>query len=458
LTPPSPPSLAEVRQGLAEGVPAGIADEDGARRLWWAALAVLQDDLLSRGCREGVWLASPLPALHEPALLEHLHGWIWTPPGWGQLQPELPAADQGPAGAAPPLTLLPLHPEDGTDPLLMLISPQLQVALALEGPPGARRLLVRFEAPVLAKALQLLGQRLQHDNPGAATTLRHQLDHLGPLASPAGSGEGFWPRLAERLALAAPALTLVSAPDPDESSPQLQLLEALAHEVRTPLATIRTLVRSLLRRSDLPSQVQQRLDQIDAECSEQIDRFGLIFQAAERRRQPVGDLRLARTDLGSLLLQLIPAWERLLARRQLTLAVQRPDPMPEVLSEPALLEKMLTGLMDRFSRSLRRGTRVQVDLQVTGDRLKLRFGSGDGAAADTTLPPPREPVGPVLSWDPTTGSLQLSPGATRDLFARLGGLYTERAGRTLTLYLPVAGNVDGCEESAAPRERPDRKC
>jgi hypothetical protein len=129
-----------------------------------------------------------------------------------------------------------------------------------------------------------------------------------------------------------------------------------------------------------------------------------------------------------------------------------------VLSEPALLEKMLTGLMDRFSRSLRRGTRVQVDQQVAGERLKLRFGSGDGPVSDASMPPPREPVGPVLSWDPTTGSLQLSPGATRDLFARLGGLYTERAGRTLTLYLPVAGNVDGCEESAAARETPDREC
>ncbi len=458
MSPPSPPSLADVRHGLADGVPTGHADDDGARRLWWAALAVLQDDLVASGCRQGVWLASPLPALHEPALLEHLHGWIWTPPGWGQLQPELPAADQGPGGAPPPLTLLPLHADDGTDPLLMLISPQLQVALALEGPPSGRRLVVRFEPDVLATALQHLGQRLQHDNPGAAAALRHQLDRLGPLASHPTTGEGFWPRLAERLALAAPALTLVSAPDPDDSNPQLQLLEALAHEVRTPLATIRTLVRSLQRRRDLPSQVQQRLDLIDAECSEQIDRFGLIFQAAERRREPAGHLRLARTDLESLLLQLIPAWERLLARRQLTLAVQRPDPLPEVLSEPALLEKMLTGLMDRFSRSLRRGTRVQVDLQVAGERLKLRFGSGDDPVSDASMPPPREPVGPVLSWDPTTGSLQLSPGATRDLFARLGGLYTERAGRTLTLYLPVAGNVDGCEESAAARETPDREC
>lgn len=439
MSPPPPPSLADVRQGLTEGVPAGHADDDGARRLWWAALAVLQDDLLASDCRQGVWLASPLPALHEPALLQHLHGWIWTPPGWGQLQPELPAADNGSGGEQAPLTLLPLHPDDGTDPLLMLISPQMQVALTLEGPANGRRLVVRFDPAVLATALQRLGQRLQHDNPGAAAALGRQLDRLGPLASPATTGESFWPRLAERLALAAPALTLVSAPDPDASNPQLQLLEALAHEVRTPLATIRTLVRSLLRRSDLPAQVQQRLDLIDAECSEQIDRFGLIFQAAERQREPAGHLRLARTDLGSLMLQLIPAWERLLARRQLTLSVQRPDPLPEVLSEPALLEKMLTGLMDRFSRSLRRGTRVQVDLQIVGERLKLRFGSGDGALADAAQPSPREPVGPVLSWDPTTGSLQLSPGATRDLFARLGGLYTERAGRTLTLYLPVAG-------------------
>ena len=41
-----------------------------------------------------------------------------------------------------------------------------------------------------------------------------------------------------------------------------------------PLATIRTLIRSLIRRSDLPDLVQQRLRQIDSECNEQIDRFG----------------------------------------------------------------------------------------------------------------------------------------------------------------------------------------
>ena len=64
---------------------------------------------------------------------------------------------------------------------------------------------------------------------------------------------------------------------PENASDDLNLLEALTHEVRTPLATIRTLVRSLVRRKDLPDLVMKRLQQIDVECSEQIDRFGLIF-------------------------------------------------------------------------------------------------------------------------------------------------------------------------------------
>ena len=78
-------------------------------------------------------------------------------------------------------------------------------------------------------------------------------------------------------------------------------LDRTTHEVRTPLATIRTLIRSLLRRRDLTALVRQRLEQIDGECSEQIDRFGLIFLAAELQRRgggrPATSGELARTDL-----------------------------------------------------------------------------------------------------------------------------------------------------------------
>ena len=49
-----------------------------------------------------------------------------------------------------------------------------------------------------------------------------------------------------------------------------------------------------------------------------------------------------------------------------------------------------------------------------------------------------ERVGPVLSWNPATGSLQLSRQATQRLFHRLGGRLTERGGSNLTVFFPVA--------------------
>jgi hypothetical protein len=233
---------------------------------------------------------------------------------------------------------------------------------------------------------------------------------------------------------------------------ELALLEALTHEVRTPLATIRTLIRSLLRRSDLPSVVRQRLEQIDGECSEQIDRFGLIFLAAELQRhpgrgQPLEASQLARTDLSHLLRHLEGIWQRQLRRRDLRLTLSIADDLPPVLSDPARLETMLGGLMDRFSRSLPAGSHVRLRLRPAGQRLKLQLSSDEPGrrAAPSPMEGPKESarVGPVLSWDPTTGSLNLSRQATQLLFHRLGGRFTERGGSSLTVFFPLAERGGG---------------
>jgi len=169
------------------------------------------------------------------------------------------------------------------------------MAMALEGEPQRRRLILRFDPATLAAALQLVDERLQRRSPSAARSLRSAMQELGALRSEEKTAQAFWPRLGERLAAMAPSVTLQpvvqAAPARDEQTPhpasgELALLEALTHEVRTPLATIRTLIRSLLRRTDLPAVVRHRLEQIDSECSEQIDRFGLIFHAAELQRRP----------------------------------------------------------------------------------------------------------------------------------------------------------------------------
>ncbi len=474
-----------IRRDLARGVPAGGSDDDSARRQWWAALATLQEDLLAGEAvpAQGIWLAVPLPALYEPELLRGLQGWVWAPEEIGQLLPAAPLlpgrrdlrGEAAPGGFR--FQRLRLREEDGTDPLLLLITPSVQVALALEGEPGQRRLLVRFDAPVLSAALQVLNRRLEQDDPREAARLRQGLQALGPLDNDPGLALRFWPLLAQRLAGMAPSVTLQPlvrstatppgspAADGGGSGPdgtgqrraanaELALLEALTHEVRTPLATIRTLIRSLLRRPELPALVRQRLEQIDGECSEQIDRFGLIFLAAELQRQPgrsqpLSASELARTDLSRLVMDLQSLWQRQLARRDLVLTLTIAPDLPPVLSDPSRLETMLGGLIDRFGRSLASGSGVDLSLQPAGSRLKLQLtstdpaGRSDGSEGAAVAAARTDLVGPVLSWNPDTGSLQLSRQATQQLFHRLGGRLTERGGSSLTVFFPVAESDPG---------------
>ena len=134
-----------------------------------------------------------------------------------------------------------------------------------------------------------------------------------------------------------------------------------------------------------------------------------------------------------------PIWRDQLERRQLSLRLEVQPDLPDVLSDPRRLEPMLGGLIDRVSRGLPGGTGLVLELQPAGARLKLQLlvQMGDrpmsSASSSST-----EQVGTVLSWDPTTGSLQLSQAATRQLMASLGGRYHARRDRDLTVFFPVA--------------------
>ena len=47
-------------------------------------------------------------------------------------------------------------------------------------------------------------------------------------------------------------------------------------------------------------------------------------------------------------------------------------------------------------------------------------------------------LGPVLNWNPQTGSLQLSQNATQKLLASLGGHVTQRRDAGLTVFFPIS--------------------
>jgi signal transduction histidine kinase len=229
------------------------------------------------------------------------------------------------------------------------------------------------------------------------------------------------------------------------------LLQAMAHEIRTPLTTIRTYTRSLLKRQDLDAQVIKRLQSIDRECTQQIDRFSLIFRAVELEAVSQSPQSQYKSPLSAIALhqvfqEAIPQWQQAARRRNLSLEVGLPPELPMVASDPTMLQHVLTGLVELFTHSVLPGSHIQLHVIHAGAQLKLQFQS----QADPTKPantgpscspPPLQSLGHLLMFQPETGGLSLNLEATKNLFHALGAKLTVRErsnqGTTWTVFLPL---------------------
>ncbi|AFY83255.1 sensor histidine kinase [Oscillatoria acuminata] len=227
----------------------------------------------------------------------------------------------------------------------------------------------------------------------------------------------------------------------------VELLQAIAHEVRTPLATIRTLTRLLLKRRHLDAEIIKRLEAIDRECSEQIDRFGLFFRAVELEttKDAHAPVHLTSTSLTQVLNSCIPRWEKQASRRNLTLDVILPQKMPSVVSDPSLLDQVLTGAIDNFTSTLPAGGKLRVEISLAGHQLKVELHSQTHASVNSepsvSGTQALKSLGQMLMFQPETGNLSLNLSVTKNLFQALGGKLIVRNrhqhGQVLTIFLPL---------------------
>ncbi|HEY9301724.1 MAG TPA: HAMP domain-containing sensor histidine kinase, partial [Phormidium sp.] len=234
------------------------------------------------------------------------------------------------------------------------------------------------------------------------------------------------------------------------NSNEVELLQAFAHEVKTPLATIRTFTRLLLKRKDLAPDIIKRLEVIDHECTEQIERMELMFQAAEMETCDATEtpVYLTTTSLSQVFQESIPRWQKQATRRNQTLDVLLPQQMPPVVSDPTMLERILSSLIDNFTCSLPAGSHIQVQVMPAGNQLKLQLltqtnsldGNGDGKCL-ANHHSTRKLIGQLLTFQPETGSLSLSHNVTKSLFQALGGKLIVRQrpeqGEVFTIFLPT---------------------
>ena len=424
-----------VSEIIAAAADCGEAVEDprAGRQQWQAAIAALEALLLceTRSEWEAIILSGPSPVLTHPELLACVRtGSFGTERD--HKQGCLPSAAR--ADAMPPsLGTFPLPPQDplAQEAFCLVLSERFALAMAID-PVG--RFQFSFAPPVARQVWQMLSGRLP---PGDRACLLAAIDYRGTYAWPEPSYQTV-AQFGQALLAALPVISHEGTGNLVDA----ELLQALTHEVRTPLTAIRLWTRLLLKRQDLPSPALQHLQGIERECTTQIERMELLFRAAEltvRRTQPPGII-LQPIALADVLPHRIPCWQQIAQRRQITLDVQLPQSLPVVLSDATLLDRTLAGLLENYMAGAPAGGRVRLEIAITGDRLKLQL-SQPQADCRQLRSTPLKAIGRLLAFHPETGNLTLNLDVTKNLFHALGAKLTIRQhathGSVLAVFLPL---------------------
>lgn len=417
-------------------------------------------------------LSGPVPLLSDPALIQQVHSWTFVPQSSEQIASAFSALT--PVGRlfqqkfkkqSLATRLLPLLEDDPLvqERFALVFTPEFALVLVLGQDADAElRFQFSFMPDVVNSVWRLLRSRIHLIRP-------QQLDFIEPLVEKFAAQDPHYRIVSQfnRWMLAclpqSAAQPVQSAASPGEALAQMaresgdrfspaerqfsdsELLKAMAHEIRTPLTTIRTYTRSLLKRKDLDAQVIKRLQSIDRECTQQIDRFSLIFRAVElEAASQLPKSPLSAIALHQVFQQAIPQWQQAAQRRNLSLEVGLPPELPMVASDPTMLQHVLTGLVELFTHSVFPGSHIQLYVVHVGDQLKLQFQSQADPTQSSSAPPcspPLQSLGHLLMFQPETGGLSLNLAATKNLFHALGAKLTVRErtnqGTTWTVFLPL---------------------
>lgn len=447
---------------------------------------------------QALLLSGPFPILQQADWMEQIATWVFTAGAPGEILQVLPPAES----AAKPWKTVPTLPLRADDPLAaeqfcLVLTPEFSLVMTLgETETGDPAFLFSFDPEIVWQVWRSLQARLQLTASHLIKTMNRLVQQFTPVVPDYRTVSEFsrlmlanLPEAAEpseRPAAASESVTLTASPpsgspvtqtheqvnhpasdlleDPSCRTADTELLQALAHEVRTPLSTIRTLTRLLLKRKDLSPDVIKRLELIDRECTEQIDRFSLIFRAVELQtcESKSALMPLAPISLTQMIQQNIGRWQQQASQHRHTLDILLPQKLPLVSTDPMMLDQALTGLIDRITHRLPPGSHIQVQVTPAGNQLKLQMLSqpqdwqnaknSRQATAGTTgskelrakigFAPVVRSIGQMLMFQPETGNLSLNMAVTKSLFQALGGKLIVREhpyeGEVLTIFLPLA--------------------
>jgi signal transduction histidine kinase len=464
----------------------------------WSTLNQLPPPQSETSHCKGVVLSGPSAILMHPNLATHFATQIFIPqnlshrrqhPHLRQTLP-LPPASKKLLETLPPTAAISLSNDDplAQEPFCLVLTTEFSLVMALGvNEAGNAQFLFSFEPDVVNQAIAILRYRFDKNQPNSkqqdVTVVEESLalfdrwvEQFSPIVPHYKTVMQFSRLMLQNLPIgskancesvqSASSSTKPNLTSKEHSIPtfsvnshsqaaEVELLQAIAHEVRTPLATIRTLTRLLLKRRQFdPDVVRKRLEMIDQECTTQIDRFNLIFKAVElevsqqqaksQKSHQKPPIQLTPLSLGNVFNNSVPRWQKQATQRNHTLDVNLPPNLPAVVSDPTMLDQVLSGLIENFSRSLPSGSHIQMGVSLAGNQLKLQLESlaeNNNHQGGVTPKSPLKSIGPLLMFQPETGCLSLNMSVTKNLFQALGGKLVVRQrskqGKVMTIFLPL---------------------
>lgn len=159
-----------------------------------------------------------------------------------------------------------------------------------------------------------------------------------------------------------------------------ELLTDLAHELRTPLATIGGYVEGLADGVVQPDPATWGALQVEvSRLGRLVDDLNTVSRAEERQL----DLRLARVRSGGLVEAAVNAAAPLYAAKGVELAHTATAGLPEVDVDPDRIGEVLGNLLENALRHTARGGRVEVSARRSGEGIELVVSDdGEGIPAE----------------------------------------------------------------------------
>jgi signal transduction histidine kinase len=236
-------------------------------------------------------------------------------------------------------------------------------------------------------------------------------------------------------------------------------VSGVSHEMRTPLTTVKTLVRVLRKGRVSPEEREEFLDTIEAECDRQID---LVLNLLDLSRIESGtfNIALAPVDLREVINSTINITRHSADVRRHQLSAELPETLPLVLADRTVLRRVLCGLVENATKYTPDGGRICIRAQAVGGEVIIQVAdTGQGILAED-MPhifekfyrgraPGQCATDPLVN---VTAEVTEAPGVglglylARTIIEEIGGHISVESnaglGSTFIISLPVWGNEE----------------